>query len=381
MREFREGDRGDEVADIQRRLTVAGYELGSGGADGSYGKQTVKAVREFQRARRLRSTGVADEPTWRALVEATYSLGDRLVYLRSPLLRGDDVRRLQIWLNKLGFNTGRVDGIFGEMTERAVREFQKSMGLPSDGIVGTSTIAALGGLRMVLEDGRSRVFPDAERRGSAVLIFAGRVIEVELGPRAIAPELCSDLALRLGNLLTLLGAEVSYAGVPPGVPEDAEISGSAPGGGVAEPARAGAGESAPDAAIHPPEFGVGFEACESGAGPPVSVRFFPKETTNPVGRRLAELVKDELTAALCLNGAALRFGRVGSGGMPALRIAIRLPGPRQGFSLEEELVRQKIAVAVFDGIKSYFRRLADSGSPAPAESNKRSPAPLGSDLA
>ena len=42
-------------------------------------------------------------------------------------------------LNTLGFRTGGLDGIFGSRTEEAVRNYQRSRGLSSDGIVWSNT--------------------------------------------------------------------------------------------------------------------------------------------------------------------------------------------------------------------------------------------------
>ena len=58
--------------------------------------------------------------------------------------KGDEVKTLQSKLKELGFLSGSVDGIFGSNTEKAVKAFQKSAGLVTDGIVGAKTIAALG---------------------------------------------------------------------------------------------------------------------------------------------------------------------------------------------------------------------------------------------
>ncbi|MBQ5743011.1 MAG: peptidoglycan-binding protein [Clostridia bacterium] len=57
--------------------------------------------------------------------------------------RGPDVALLQAILNRLGFNTGTVDGIFGTRTQNGVLRFQRSAGLSPDGVVGARTWAAL----------------------------------------------------------------------------------------------------------------------------------------------------------------------------------------------------------------------------------------------
>ncbi len=46
-------------------------------------------------------------------------------------------------LNTLGFSTGGLDGIFGANTENAVKRYQTSRGLASDGIVGCNTWRSL----------------------------------------------------------------------------------------------------------------------------------------------------------------------------------------------------------------------------------------------
>jgi peptidoglycan hydrolase-like protein with peptidoglycan-binding domain len=60
-----------------------------------------------------------------------------------PTLRagsqGDSVSELQGALKLLGYYTGEVDGNYNEQTAAAVSQFQKSAGLPADGIVAAST--------------------------------------------------------------------------------------------------------------------------------------------------------------------------------------------------------------------------------------------------
>jgi carboxyl-terminal processing protease len=61
---------------------------------------------------------------------------------------GLDVLSLQERLNQLGLAGGEEDGVLGEVTERAVREFQRSAGLPVTGVVDTATVDALNLARM-----------------------------------------------------------------------------------------------------------------------------------------------------------------------------------------------------------------------------------------
>ena len=110
---------------------------------GRYGAATEAAVRSFQEARGIRVDGICGPETWAALVESGFALGDRLLYERSPNLRGDDVAELQRRLNALGFDAGREDGILGHQTAAALREFQRNTGGSVDGILGPETLRSL----------------------------------------------------------------------------------------------------------------------------------------------------------------------------------------------------------------------------------------------
>jgi hypothetical protein len=59
------------------------------------------------------------------------------------MLRGEDVLQVQNRLIKLGFNPGKADGVYGPITEKAVRKFQEAANLEIDGIVGPTTRAEL----------------------------------------------------------------------------------------------------------------------------------------------------------------------------------------------------------------------------------------------
>ena len=65
---------------------------------------------------------------------STFSLG----------MRGEEVKKLQQTLTDKGYDTGGVDGIYGEKTKKAVIQYQKDNGLKADGIAGTETLTQLG---------------------------------------------------------------------------------------------------------------------------------------------------------------------------------------------------------------------------------------------
>ena len=110
---------------------------------GVFCARTAEVVSEFQKLRGLPATGTCDHITWTTLVESSWVLGARLLYLTSPHMRGDDVQAMQTVLAKLGFDCGRADGIFGPKTLRALTEFQQNYGITADGICGVNSIRAL----------------------------------------------------------------------------------------------------------------------------------------------------------------------------------------------------------------------------------------------
>lgn len=130
------------MVDIQRRLQALGFRTPAD-PDGAFGPATRAAVEAFQHRRGLRVDGICGRQTWDTLVEAGYRIGDRLLYRRTPMLRGDDVADLQQRLGALGFHIGRVDGIFGDDTAAGLREFQQNAGIPADGILGAGTLREL----------------------------------------------------------------------------------------------------------------------------------------------------------------------------------------------------------------------------------------------
>jgi len=142
MRLYRMGDDGAAVRDIQDRLDALGFSSDTDQRS-YFGEGTLDAVRGFQRARGLNIDGIVGPDTWRSLYEAGYRLGDRMLFLRRPMMRGEDVSELQSRLSSLGFDPGKVDGVFGPVTERAVLEFQHNRNLAEDGKAGPEVVTEI----------------------------------------------------------------------------------------------------------------------------------------------------------------------------------------------------------------------------------------------
>lgn len=139
---LKHGDENDDVVRLQQQLATAGFALALA-ANGSFDASTAAAVADFQASRGLSVDGICGPHTWAALQEAQWTLGDRNLYLSQPMLRGDDVAELQLRLGALGFDAGRVDGIFGTNTAGAVKEFQLNAGLVGDAVGNAATMDAL----------------------------------------------------------------------------------------------------------------------------------------------------------------------------------------------------------------------------------------------
>jgi N-acetylmuramoyl-L-alanine amidase len=139
---LRRGSDGESVIRLHAELRDAGLPI-QGDAPDHFGAATEETVRAFQRRRRLQVDGICGPDTWSALHEDPLALGDRLISLRRPMLRGDDVRQLQQQLSAIGFDAGRIDGIFGPHTDKALRDFQRNAAVAVDGICGRDTIAAM----------------------------------------------------------------------------------------------------------------------------------------------------------------------------------------------------------------------------------------------
>ena len=269
------GDHGDAVGDVQRRLESLGLSPGLD-PDGTFGDGTRAAVEAFQYRRGLRVDGICGNQTWSALVEAGRRLGDRFLYRRTPMLRGDDVAELQQRLSALGFDIGRVDGIFGDQTSAGLAEFQRNVGLPVDGIAGASTVGELlrfGTLHVDTE--LVSAVRDRERLRQAPRTLSGRRI-------ALGEEGGLDAAVgALRRLLVARGALVTTHHHPDGSVQASE---------------ANAGEA---------EVYLGLR-LDTATRHCTTAYYAGYRTSSPGGRHLAELLQAALPGALGVEDTGCR---------------------------------------------------------------------------
>ena len=138
--------------------------------------------------------------TFRRLEEARWRLGDRVLsFLPGHLMVGDDVLALQERLTGLGFSPGRPDGIFGRLTDHAVREFQLNTGLPTDGTAGPDTFRALGRLTRTVSGGASTILREQQAFDVLRTGVTHKVVLIDAGPGPPAPRPHRQRAVRAGH--------------------------------------------------------------------------------------------------------------------------------------------------------------------------------------
>lgn len=158
-----EGTTGKEVEELQimlQNLSNIFPSLPIVMVDGYYGNETKETVKMFQELNALPTTGITDDITWNKIktflnnrnpnipINITtddIDLSDNVIKLGS---KGRYVSDLQGYLNIAAekfpsISKVKVDGIFGENTQKSVLEFQRQFGLDTDGIVGAITWDAL----------------------------------------------------------------------------------------------------------------------------------------------------------------------------------------------------------------------------------------------
>ncbi|MEJ6550201.1 MULTISPECIES: N-acetylmuramoyl-L-alanine amidase [unclassified Corynebacterium] len=189
------GDRSPRVAEVRGTLARLGFIDGfTGDTAGDAGQRWSPedelfdadldiALRAFQQGRGIIADGHITDGTLRALREASYTLGARVLSLQPPghFFVGDDVAELQAQLHDLGFYTDRVDGQFGPQTHDAVRKYQLNYGLTNDGTCGPVTLRALSYLGRRITGGSPQAIREKEQIRAAGPQLTGKRVVIDPG--------------------------------------------------------------------------------------------------------------------------------------------------------------------------------------------------------
>jgi peptidoglycan hydrolase-like protein with peptidoglycan-binding domain len=189
--------RKDEIKLVQYMLLKSGHAGMK--VDGSFGPVTRQALRAFQSHKaKIAPTGTVDFPTWGALQAETFSALDPTPFrdiafgLELPWTRRSfEAAAVRVSLPKYGIGTGskrkdlvrsvqyltsaagvaplEIDGQYGEITESAVRVFQKHASIPATGRVDAKTWQSL---RERVADLPGVILPTAADVGIVVEIAA-----------------------------------------------------------------------------------------------------------------------------------------------------------------------------------------------------------------
>ncbi|GAA5124033.1 N-acetylmuramoyl-L-alanine amidase [Pseudonocardia adelaidensis] len=226
MQLLRRGDSGPGVVEIRSTLRRFGL-LPAADAHGPredgvgedvFDADVEHAVRAFQQQRDLITDGIVGPATYRALREAGWQLGDRMLALMiSAPMSGDDVVALQERLLELGYDPGRPGGVFDEQTEAALKKFQREYGLVADGLCGPATLRSLRQLGRKVTGGRPRLLREQELLRQAGPRLRGKRIVVDPGhggtDRGVVvagvaeADIVWDLARRLVGRMTATGMD------------------------------------------------------------------------------------------------------------------------------------------------------------------------------
>ncbi|RZS91220.1 N-acetylmuramoyl-L-alanine amidase [Motilibacter rhizosphaerae] len=356
---LRRGSTGPAVAEVRHKLALLGLLAPAPAADSVddlasavFDDEVDRAVRSFQQQRGMTGDGIVGPQTYRALDEARWRLGERILrFAPGHPLTGDDVLELQRRLTDMGFACGRVDGILGQETESGLREFQRNVGLAPDGMCGPQTLKALERLRRTVVGGRSDALREEvhiARRGPRL---AGKVVVIDPGHGGrdtgvsawglTEAQVVEDLASRVEGRLVATGVQ-AYLTRRPGMELDDRDRADWANGLQADLLVS----LHVDGSASPGAEGVATYFYGSGLG------------SSGVGERFASLVQREIVARTDLLDCRvhaktwdlLRWTR-----MPAVRIEVGyLTSPHDAARLGDAAFRDAVAEAVVVSIQRLY---------------------------
>jgi N-acetylmuramoyl-L-alanine amidase len=346
------------VAEVRRNLGLLGLlppsEDVADVAGSVFDDDVDRAVRAFQQRRGLAVDGLVGPQTFRALDEARWRLGDRILrFVPSCWTGGDDVAALQRRLLDMGFPVGRVDGLHGPLTDRALREFQRNVGLMSDGTCGPQTLTALARLERTVVGGRAdalREDLEVAHRGPSL---AGKVIVLDPGHGGDDSGAAAH-GLTEASIVEDLAARVEGRFVATGVQAYLTHAG---GTGPDEVSRAAfANETDADLVVS-----LHVDAAPSPRPEGVATYFFGSPSGglgSRMGQRLADLLQREVVARTgMLDGRihAKTYDLLRRTRMPAVRLEVGyLTNPADAARLADPGFRDRVADAVVVAVQRLY---------------------------
>jgi N-acetylmuramoyl-L-alanine amidase len=132
-------------------------------------------------------------------------------------MRGDDVAALQERLVVLGLLPGPVDGVFGPLTDAALRELQRALGISADGVCGSRTLRAMDALARAVGGGDPWALRQQAQVAGAGSSLAGKVVVLDPAQGGIdrgvtagglnEDDIAYDVAARTATRLRSTGVE------------------------------------------------------------------------------------------------------------------------------------------------------------------------------
>jgi N-acetylmuramoyl-L-alanine amidase len=348
---IRRGSEGPAVAEVHAALVALGL-LPALPPEPVYDDATDRAVREFQQRRGLSVDGIVGPETYRAISAAKFRLGDRLLSLSSHAFVGDDVAALQDRLLELGFDAGRVDGIFGPRTEAALKSFQREYGLLADGSCGPGTLRALRQLGRLVVGGRPHQLRESEALHRSGAALPGKIVVIDpghggedrgaTGHGLEEAAVAESLAARFNGRHQASGVRTLLTRGPDNNPSDAERA------GLANDAGADLLVSLHCDRVDKPEAnGVASYHFGTGTG-----------TTSTVGEHLASLVQREVVSRTDLldchvHAKTWELQRLTR--MPAVRLELgHLTSPRDAARLADPAFIDTVAEALLVAVQRLY---------------------------
>ncbi|GLZ01651.1 N-acetylmuramoyl-L-alanine amidase [Actinoplanes sp. NBRC 103695] len=367
MRAIRRGETGPAVAEIRSILVQLEFLPGDPDPTATvastadvFDEDTETAVCAFQQSRGIGVDGLVGTETWAALDGARWKLGARTLFHSVPnALVGEDVSALQERLLEMGFDSGRADGIYGAQTARAVAQFQREVGLTSDGSCGPQTMKALRRLGRKVVGGRPQWLREAEAFRQSGPNLVGKTIVIDPGHgggedlgvvvpdgplRWTEADLVYDVAARLEGRLAAAGMRVHLTrGPQPTQPmTGAQRADLANGLGADLLISLHLDEN-----INPDADGVAAYHYGTGSG-----------VTSTVGERLANLVQREIVVRTGMENCRIHYKTwdlLRLTRMPAVRVDLGyLTSPKDRDRLVNPLFREQIVEAILAAVQRMY---------------------------